>query len=266
MKQKQTAFTLIELLVVIVIVGILATLSTATYSGYIEQARKTKRDIFALETNKEFLRQVLFRSKLPAIILQFNEGSGAFTQDSSGSENHMTNLIPADWSSDTFDGEGASFRSGVGTSQLSLPNVNVKNKPVDEISFSVFLKLEDSGPSGNQGIIAAVNVSTGLMLRWDGRIGFYVNNNVSWGNPDNVYSPPNTIKKGKWYHVLGQYKDGTLQLFVDGTKVGEKTGVTLTSNFDSGNIIVGMGDNRFDGYIDNLNIYPIALTGLEELN
>ena len=37
------AFTLIELLVVIVIIGILATVSTATYSGFLLQSRDTKR-------------------------------------------------------------------------------------------------------------------------------------------------------------------------------------------------------------------------------
>lgn len=46
MKYTNTAFTLIELLVVIVIIGILATISTATFSGYNTKARDASRFSF----------------------------------------------------------------------------------------------------------------------------------------------------------------------------------------------------------------------------
>ena len=46
MKNQQKGFTLIELLVVIVIIGILATISTATFSGYFRKARDTERQTF----------------------------------------------------------------------------------------------------------------------------------------------------------------------------------------------------------------------------
>lgn len=46
MKNKKFGFTLIELLVVIVIIGILATLSTATFSGYFKKARDMERQTF----------------------------------------------------------------------------------------------------------------------------------------------------------------------------------------------------------------------------
>jgi prepilin-type N-terminal cleavage/methylation domain-containing protein len=43
MKNQKLGFTLIELLVVIVIIGILATISTATFSGFFASARDAKR-------------------------------------------------------------------------------------------------------------------------------------------------------------------------------------------------------------------------------
>lgn len=46
MKNQRFGFTLIELLVVIVIIGILATISTATFSGYFRKARDTERQTF----------------------------------------------------------------------------------------------------------------------------------------------------------------------------------------------------------------------------
>lgn len=51
---KNKAFTLIELLVVIVIIGILATISTATFSGYFAKARDVERGIF-VSTGKKIL-------------------------------------------------------------------------------------------------------------------------------------------------------------------------------------------------------------------
>ena len=49
---KQKAFTLIELLVVIVIIGILATISTATFSNYIERSRDVKQLSLANDLNR----------------------------------------------------------------------------------------------------------------------------------------------------------------------------------------------------------------------
>ena len=44
MKTKTSGFTLIELLVAIVIIGILATISTATFNGYIDKAKVAQVD------------------------------------------------------------------------------------------------------------------------------------------------------------------------------------------------------------------------------
>lgn len=94
---KNKAFTLIELLVVIVIIGILATISTATFSSAREKAEFAKAISSWQQVNSvmaQYVEDMYLR-------LEFEEGSGTTTRDSSGKGNNFTVGNASLWSTET---------------------------------------------------------------------------------------------------------------------------------------------------------------------
>ena len=83
-----------------------------------------------------------------------------------------------------------------------------------------------------------------------------------------IISTTTALNDGRWHHVAGSMGPGGLSLYVDGTLVGTRTGVTR-ANAITGYWRVG-GDRGwlstaefFAGAIDEVAVYPRALSAQE---
>ena len=77
------------------------------------------------------------------------------------------------------------------------------------------------------------------------------------------------IQTGRWYHVIGTYDNESIKIYVNGTLINTTSAVgPLNKNGDE-DIILGHNSpsqtNNFDGKIDEVRVYNIALTA-EQVN
>ncbi|MEE9302498.1 MAG: LamG domain-containing protein, partial [Thiotrichaceae bacterium] len=84
------------------------------------------------------------------------------------------------------------------------------------------------------------------------------------GTTTTLISPIGTITSGQWYHVTVSYDGNKMEIYRDGELVAStaKTGQIDTDSSVSvaiGNQPANTGSKPFDGLIDNLGIYTIAL-------
>jgi hypothetical protein len=107
------------------------------------------------------------------------------------------------------------------------------------------------------------NTSAGYALRGgdDGRLSFNIASNGGWSE---VVSDP-LLTPGSWYHVAGTYDGTVMKIYIDGFNVAslEYTGTITPSlfNLNIGNVpFLGQGNRLFDGLIDQVDIWNIALT------
>lgn len=107
------------------------------------------------------------------------------------------------------------------------------------------------------------NTSAGYALRGgdDGRLSFNIASNGGWSE---VVSDP-LLTPGNWYHVAGTYDGTEMKIYIDGFNVAslEYTGTITPSlfNLNIGNVpFLGQGNRLFDGLIDQVDIWNIALT------
>jgi hypothetical protein len=73
------------------------------------------------------------------------------------------------------------------------------------------------------------------------------------------------IAVGSWYHVVATYDGAALTLYVNGTAVGQLTGLSGPVNVGGSGVLLGGyavtgGNWNFDGFVDEAAIYPQALT------
>jgi hypothetical protein len=79
-----------------------------------------------------------------------------------------------------------------------------------------------------------------------------------------AYSTAATFSNNTWYHLVGTYKNGDLNLYVNGSNVifNIPQGGTLSSSY-TGNIIIGEFAGYLSGNIAKASIYNRALTATE---
>ena len=83
------------------------------------------------------------------------------------------------------------------------------------------------------------------------------------GNTETI-STGGGLNDGKWHYAVGTLGAGGMQLFVDGRRVGTKADVTGAQDYDGywrvGGDSTWSGDDWFDGDIDDVAVYPTALS------
>lgn len=93
----------------------------------------------------------------------------------------------------------------------------------------------------------------------DGTVTFGVYNNGSY-----TVTTPNALNDGQWHYVVGSLSASGVTLYVDGKRIGTNAGTTVGQSY-SGYWRVGgdspwNGNAYFNGSIDEVAIYPAALS------
>ncbi|MES2773478.1 MAG: LamG-like jellyroll fold domain-containing protein [Bacteroidota bacterium] len=103
-------------------------------------------------------------------------------------------------------------------------------------------------------------------------IGLRINNgNIELGvqNGNNIQKISGAIPVNQWVFVTGMFNNGKLSLYVDGTLAAEKTNMGFTSvpvhpgaaglGATNGTNAFDQANNHFNGWVDELKIYNVAL-------
>ena len=184
------------------------------------------------------------------------EGSGTKVLDVSGKGNHGT-IMDAVWTRDengvamTFNGTSAYIDCGNDASQ----NIT------DAITIEAWIKVSTAIPNYPT-IVSKLNGNNWqdsdywLSLLAKSGLIFYMNGIVD-------YRPAYSFSDGIWYHVTAVYNSSEVEVYINGDSIGS-TSATGTINTTGGNLLIGhttaSAINPFDGTIDNVRIYAVALT------
>ncbi|MCU1529616.1 MAG: hypothetical protein JWP75_3379 [Frondihabitans sp.] len=101
-----------------------------------------------------------------------------------------------------------------------------------------------------------------LYLTADGKLNFgvYTTSKIS-------VTSPTAVNDGNWHQAVGTFDGTTMQLFVDGQLVASRTGLTaaqaLSGYWRVGGDASWSGYGWFNGSIDDVSIYPVALTAAQ---
>jgi PKD repeat protein len=123
---------------------------------------------------------------------------------------------------------------------------------------------------GNQPLIDSTSYDRQIYMSSAGRLYFGVNN----GSARTVNSAA-SYNDGKWHHVVGTLGSNGMRLYVDGVQVGFNAAVTSAQNYQGYWRIGGdqtrnwsnaPSSNYFAGSIDEVAIYPVALSAAQVAN
>ncbi len=166
-------------------------------------------------------------------------GSGAIAGDNNGSS--------------TFDGSSSGF--AVDPTPLTGPNTFTEEAWFKTTSTSggKIVSFGDQ-PTGNSS-----NYDRHIYMSPDGHVWFGVYNNGSYTvNTNTAYND------GAWHHVVGTMSSSGVVLYVDGKKIGSNTGTSVAQPYTGywriGGDSAWNGNPYFQGSIDDVAIYPTALT------
>ncbi len=270
---RQKAFTLIELLVVIAIIGLLTTLVLVNTSGTRGKAQVAK--------GLEFSGQVYNALGSEAVgIWNFDNGTGTIAYDNSGYGNNGTLTNGPLFATDT-----PYYVVGSGTGKYSMHfdgvddyveiSHNANQLLTGGGTIEAWVNASGYGESGTfGGKIVDKSTSTGgqdgytLFVR-DQAVsnqnvfGFTINN-----GPE-VSSAADSLVFGSWRHVAVTWDTtGLATIYVNGAKSGTPvisaaaSYITTTNTLRIGNRSLAT-DRTFDGLIDDVRIYGVALTASE---
>lgn len=197
-------------------------------------------------------------------------GSGTVWNDLSGNGNNGT-LI----NGPTFDsGNGGSIvfdgvddHTLLPTNYFSFPSLNTFTislwfKSSQTTGGTLFGQQNTANPSSATGWVPVIYLNTNGSIRVEPFWTSSINNTIvsSSGLNNNI-----------WYNIVTTFNSGTNQLYVDGSYITQRTGLTLTSFTSTYYYIVGagfaggrsLGTNYFNGNISNFIFYNRALSAAE---
>ncbi|RPE78765.1 MULTISPECIES: PKD domain-containing protein [unclassified Frondihabitans] len=199
---------------------------------------------------------------------RFDEASGTTVFDAAG-YNDMTagSGVSRGAAGATVDGDTASTFDGTGNG-LAATRTAVAGPQ----TFSVEAWVKTTSTDGGK-IVGFGNSPTGTSSSYDrhlymdqsGKVNFGVYN----GNTQTLTSP-SALNDGAWHQLVGTLSSSGMQLFVDGKRVGTRSDVTNAQDY-SGYWRVGgdsswSGANFLNGSIDDVSVYPTALTQTQANN
>lgn len=130
------------------------------------------------------------------------------------------------------------------------------------LTVSAWIYGNGTPTSANSGILNQGALNYALTYHTDGRVYFYINNS------GNSVSAP--VSPGAWHHILGIFNGttaaGGMRLYVDGILADQKASSFATTGA-TGNLEIGRNlTSYFNGRIDNVTIYNVALSDAAILN
>jgi len=190
-----------------------------------------------------------------------NEGSGDKAYDGSGKGNHGTlrNMEEADWING-ISGQCLNFDGLDANEYVNVPDNNSLDlTTTGSVSLWVYIDSYNSGVYPN--IIRKGNVGGWPNLAYS--IWIYSNYGIKFytrsatGTNDLSIGKPST---GKWHHLVMTWDSTTLKGYVDGSLVNsmDNTHPPIANEY-----ALRIGDNNYDGKIDEVRIYDIPLTAQE---
>jgi hypothetical protein len=198
----------------------------------------------------------LYTNGKPVGAWRFDEGSGTTAYDTSGQGNHGS-ISGATWTTGKF-GKALQFDGA----DDYIISTSVKNYPY--ISVSVWIKITSRKESQ---IVSKWDDYSGNYRGWllfqtsSGNIRFYVSPTGStWDSVEDPLLPP----LNEWIHYVGTYDGNEIKIYRNGVLVVSKS-YPGTIFETQANFLIGIGKEgttyrSFNGIIDEVKIYPFALT------
>ncbi|MDQ8179584.1 LamG-like jellyroll fold domain-containing protein [Pelagicoccus sp. SDUM812005] len=192
-----------------------------------------------------------------------DEGSGASVSDASGN-GHEGTVSGAAWVAG-LDGNALEFDGAAAT--VSLPATAFSNVS-DEVSVAMWAKGDLTNPQANSVLYAQSASGSRLLnihLPWsNSRVYWDAGDQSGYDRIDKVATP--SEYEGEWHHWVfaKNANTGEMSIYLDGslwhsgsghtTPIGAIDSVTLGSNHSA---------NSYDGIIDDVQLYDVALTAAE---
>ena len=163
-----------------------------------------------------------------------------------------------------FNGTTSGFAVTTKTATApALPAIPAPNTFTESAWFS-------TTSTGGGKIVGFGNASTGNSTVYDRHIYLDSGNHVNFGvsNRSNyMITSPNTYNDGAWHQVVGTLSSAGMALYIDGKLIGTNSGTTFGQNYNGywrvGGDSTWSGNRYFTGRIDDVAIYPTALTGAQ---
>jgi prepilin-type N-terminal cleavage/methylation domain-containing protein len=259
-KGIKTAFTLIELLVVIAIIGILSGLIVVTMSGVTQKATIAKGQVFSNSLKNALMLNLVSEWKFDGSgVSDGGNATTVYTQDSwSGGNNCSIGGSPLVYSG-TNCVYGSCLKFDGVDDYLNCGNGDSLNMGLNSWTVAVWAKF---GNKTAQQFFIAKGIAAG---RW---LLFYSNNTISanfynGSGYDYWMATSRIVNDGFWHYVVWTvnrsssqllYLDAKLEIGPASVSSGSSQNVTNASSF-----LVGQYVNFFEGYLDELRIYNVAM-------
>jgi len=249
---SQKAFTLMELLVVIAVIGLLSSIIFAITRGADEQGRIAKGLQFG-----QHLQNSL--GAFAVGIWSFDEGAGTTARDISGWGNNGT-INGAAYTTDTASDMGYSLSFNGVDNYINAGN-NTSLNITNAITLGIWVKPQ-SMPNNNK----VINKGDVELLHWDAVFEDISGKGFQWNLPgtnSSWWESRYNISYGNWYHVVFTYDSSTQKMrsYINGTLTREGTvSGTITTNTSTLIIAQDEGGGRYNGLIDEVQIYDASLT------
>jgi RHS repeat-associated protein len=111
--------------------------------------------------------------------------------------------------------------------------------------------------------------ANGLVLTSGGQLGFITGWDCnSWAVTSIGFTPAHSITDGIWHQVAATWNGTTVVMYVDGQSIGSQAYSTSLGSADSSGLMLGAiyGSNYMSGGLDEVSIYPSALSAAQILN
>lgn len=197
----------------------------------------------------------------PVAYWKFDEGTGTTAHDSSGQGNHGTFGIDSSapsWQSEDMCVSGKCLKFD-GNDYVNSGNGNSLNFSTGNFSIGGWFKAK---PGNTTRAIASKNSDNviwwRIQIQTDGTLNFQFDDNIvkySWTSTSRV-------DDNNWHH-FSITRGSTYEIYIDGKSQNASGTINASTLTNSGNLLIGgdlKGSYFFDGFIDEVKIYPYART------
>lgn len=206
----------------------------------------------------------------PVGIWHFDEGYGTTAHDSSAYGNHLT-LSDSAWST-TSDGAGSqltrnlSFDGSAGIASRSAGQAGDFNFGTGNFTVSGWFR-HPSAVTGTDSLVAKYG-SAGykVYMNSSGYVCAGIDDDATF-DPDDSACTATSLADSGWHNFSAVRDTTTLTLYIDGLQAAQDDTLAVSGSLDStANFAVGVDSGKrdyWDGYIDELVVYPYARTAVQ---